>query len=143
MLKKDTPPYLTTLLLVNIVNIIFSSYFISFLLAGVVFKIFSASLRNEHNYLLTFCIITFLVIENTQGFKLFSLTLIALVIYFFIIPKLKQLFSSSLISGFIFIFIFYTFVYFMEQITNPFDMVMLIKLIINFVIDIIIVGLVL
>lgn len=143
MLKKDTPPYLTTLLLVNIINIIFSSYFISFLLAGVVFKIFSTSLRNEHNYLLTLCIITFLVIENTQGFKLFSLTLIALVIYFFIIPRLKQLFSSSLISGFLFIFIFYVFIYLMEQITNPFDMVMLIKLIINFIIDIIIVGLVL
>jgi hypothetical protein len=143
MLKKYTPPYIPILLIVIIINILSSIYFISFLLAGVVFKIFSSAIRKEDNYLITLSIITFLIIENTQGLKLFSLTIISLVVYFFIIPQIKHLFSSSLMSDFIFLFSFYLLFYIMVQAYNVFDLHVSIIFLTNFVIDIIIVGLIL
>lgn len=143
MLKKYTPPYITILFLICLCNILFSTYFISFLLAGVVFKIFTVSLRKEYNYLLLLCIVTFLIIENTQGLKLFSLTIISLVVYYLIIPRIKHLFSSDFMSGFLYILSFYIIFYLVVQMQTSFDIGMLIIFLINFVIDILIVGFIL
>ncbi|MGB5867361.1 MAG: hypothetical protein WBG69_05750 [Arcobacteraceae bacterium] len=143
MLKKYTPPYITILCVISICNILFSTYFISFLLAGVVFKIFSVSLKKGYNYLLILCIITFLIIENTQGLKLFSLTIISLVVYYVIIPRIKHLFSSDLMSGFLYVLSFYLIFYLMVQIQTSFHLDMLIVFFINFIIDIFIVGFIL
>ena len=71
MLEKITPPYVAILLSIAIINIFFSSYFITFLLIGVVSKIFYISLREEYIYTLLVSIMIFLIIENTQGLKLF------------------------------------------------------------------------
>ena len=143
MLKKYTPPYMTILFIISLVNIIFSSYFISFFLAGVVFKILSIAIRKEYNYLFIFSIITFLIIENTQGLKLFSLTVIALLVYYFIIPRIKHLFSSSIMSDILYIFSFYILYYMMIQVYSVFDISILIIFLINFVIDLLIVGFIL
>lgn len=143
MLKQNTPPYITILILISITNIIFSSYLIPFLLVGVVFKIFSESIRKGHNYLLILTIITFLIIENTQGLKLFSLTIIALIVKFLIIPRIKHLLASSMMSGFIYIFSFYTLLYLTVQISSSFDLNILIIFFINLVVDILIVGFIL
>ena len=143
MLKENTPPYIAILIIINMVNIFFSSYLIPLFLAGVVFKIFTVSIKKGYNNILFLSIITFLVIENTQGLKLFSLTIIALAIKFLIIPKVKQLFSSDMLSGFIYIFSFYVLVYLSVQISNPFDLDILLVFIANFLIDILIVGFVL
>jgi hypothetical protein len=140
MLKQYTPPYITILALIALANIIFSSYLIPFLLVGVVFKIFSISIRKGHTYILMLCILTFLIIENTQGLKLFSLTIIALTVKFLIIPRFKHLFASSLMSGFLYIFSFYTLLYLSVQISSSFDLNLLTIFIANFVIDILIVG---
>lgn len=143
MLKKYTPPYMTILFLVSLVNIIFSSYFISFFLAGVVFKILTIAIRKEHNYVFIFSIVVFLIIENTQGLKLFSLTIISLLVYYFIIPRIKHLFSSSIMGDFLYILSFYIFYYVMVQVYSVFDISVLIIFLINFIIDLLIVGFIL
>ena len=143
MLKQYTPPYIAILTLICIINILSSSFFISFFLAGVVFKILTISLKKEYNYILILSIIAFLIIENTQGLKLFSLTLIALVIYYFIIPRIKHLFSSSFMGDFLYILSFYIFYYASIQIYGVFDMAILVTFVINCVIDLIIVGFIL
>ena len=143
MLKKYTPPYLTILFVICIINIIFSTYFISLFLAGVVFKILTISIRKEHNYVFIFSILTFLIIENTQGLKLFSLTITALLVYYFIIPRIKHLFSSSLMSDFLFVFLFYVIFYIQVQVYSSFDLSLLITFLISFFIDILIVGFIL
>ena len=143
MLKKYTPPYITILFIVCLVNIISSSYFISFFLAGVVFKILSIAIKEEYNYVFLLTIITFLIIENTQGLKLFSLTIIALLVYYFIIPRIKHLFSSSIMGDFLYMFSFYIIYYLMIQVYSVFDMSIFIMFLINFVIDLLIVGFIL
>jgi hypothetical protein len=143
MLKVYTPPYITMLISVNIMNIFFSTYFITLLLIGVTFKILTVSIKEERNLLILFSIITFLVIENSQGLKIFSLTLSSMVIYLFIVPRLKNLFSSTVILDFIYIFILYIFFYILTQSYIAFDLSLITIFLMNFFIDIIIVGLVL
>ena len=143
MLKKYTPPYITILFIACIVNIIFSSYFISFFLAGVVFKILTIAIKEEYNYVFMLSILSFLIIENSQGLKLFSLTIIALLVYYFIIPRIKHLFSSSLIGDLLYIFSFYLLYYMSIQLYSVFDVAILIIFLINFAIDLIIVGFIL
>ncbi|MGB3751162.1 MAG: hypothetical protein WA945_06300 [Arcobacteraceae bacterium] len=140
MLQKYTPPYFFILSIIAILNILFSSYFVSFFLAGVVFKIFAIAIRKEFNYLLIFSVITFLIIENTQGLKLFSLTLISFGIYYLIIPRIKHLFSSVLMLDCLFIFFFYVCFYLMVLFYSIFELPILITFGINFIIDILIVG---
>ena len=143
MLKKYTPPYITILFIACIVNIIFSSYFISFFLAGVVFKILTIAIKEEYNYVFMLSILSFLIIENSQGLKLFSLTIITLLVYYFIIPRIKHLFSSSLIGDLLYIFSFYLLYYMSIQLYSVFDVAILIIFLINFAIDLIIVGFIL
>lgn len=139
-MQKPTPPYITILIGISVINIFFSSYFISFLLIGVVSKVFYTALRKEYIYTLLVAIISFLIIENTQGLKLFSLTIISLVVYFLIIPRLKHLFSSPFMSDSIAIFFGYCLVYMMIQFNMLFTMDILIILLINFFIDILLIG---
>ncbi|MGB5867736.1 MAG: hypothetical protein WBG69_07695, partial [Arcobacteraceae bacterium] len=80
---------------------------------------------------------------NTQGLKLFSLTIISLVVYYVIIPRIKHLFSSDLMSGFLYVLSFYLIFYLMVQIQTSFHLDMLIVFFINFIIDIFIVGFIL
>ena len=140
MKNNDVPPYGWILILISIVNIIFSTYFISIFLAGVVFKIFLESLKKQYYYILTFSIVTFLIIEVVQGFKLFLLTAIALFLYYFIIPRIKHTFSSSIMSEFIYIFLFYLLTFIVTIFYTLFNINMLYIFIYNFLIDIIIVG---
>lgn len=140
MKKDDSFSYLFILLFVSLTNIIFSTYFISVFLAGVVFKIFLESLKKKHYYILSFSILTFLVIEVTQGFKPFSLTLITLFLFYFIIPRIKHTFSSSIISQFIYVFLFYCILFIVTIFYFSFSIDMLTIIGYNFLIDIIIVG---
>jgi len=107
---------------------------------GVVFKIFLESLKKRYNYILLFSIITFLIIEVVQGLKPFLLTASALVIYYFIIPKMKHTFSSSIMSEFIFILLFYIILFVVTMFFTIFNLNMLYIFLYNFLVDIIIVG---
>jgi len=141
MIKKYEPPYLTILFVVSSVNIIFSTYFITILLAGIVFKIFLDVLKKGYYYILLFAIFTFLIIENTQGLNFFSLTFITLILYYLIIPKIKHIFSSSLMAEFIFILLFYIGFLILNSIALSSDTTLIVFL--NFLFDSIIVGFIL
>ncbi len=138
MIKKYEPPYITILASICIINIIFSTYFISILFAGVVFKIFLETLKKGYYYILLFTIFTFFVIENTQGLGFFSLSIITLILYYLIIPKTKHIFSSYLMAEFIFILLFYVGFLILNSVIINGDIVLTILL--NFLLDSIIVG---
>lgn len=143
MNDKYTPPYTIILTLVLFINIFFSAHFIAFLLVGVIFKIIIDALKYEYYYILFYTIFVMLIVEVVQGLHIFSLLIISLVLYYFVIPKIKHLFTSYFISQIIFVAIFYISVYIVEQIYLPFDIELLKTLVINFFIDSVIVGLIL
>lgn len=138
MIKKYEPPYITILASISIINIIFSTYFITILLSGVVFKIFLEVLRKGYYYILLFTMFTFSVIENTQGLSFFSLSIVTLILYYLIIPKTKHIFSSSMMAEFIYILLFYVGFLILSSIIVNSDMFITVSL--NFLLDIILVG---
>jgi hypothetical protein len=138
-----TPPYLKVLIFVALANIIFSIYFVTILFVGVVFKIFLDTLKNNSYYLLTIVIFVFLIIEVNQGFKLFSLSLISLFLYYFIIPRLKHLFSSSIMIDITFILSFYFALAIMIQFYDNLNFNILYIFIYNFIFDMLLIGFVL
>jgi len=143
-LKKDRwSPYLIILILICLVNLFFSTYFITVLMCGVVFKIFLEVIRKENFYFLLLVIFTFLVIESAQGLKLFSLTFIALVIFYFIIPRIKHIFSSSMISELIFVLLFYVGVFISTLFYIPFQLDLAQVFLLNFLFDSFIIGFIL
>jgi len=141
--KERLSPYFFTLVFICLVNLFFSTYFISILMCGVVFKIFLEVLKKENFYFLFLVIFTFLLIESAQGLKLFSLTLVALFLYYFVIPRIKHIFSSSMISEFIFILLFYLGVWITTLFYIPFKLEFLNMFILNFLLDSFIIGFIL
>ncbi len=143
MQKEKLFPSFILLVFIGLTNLFFSTYFISVLMCGIVFKIFLKTLKNENFYFLFVVIFTFLIIEATQGFKLFSLTLIALVLYYFVIPKMKHIFSSSMISELIFILLFYVVLLISTIFYIPFNFDLAIVFFLNFLFDSFIIGFIL
>ncbi len=126
---------------VSLVNILFSVHFISIMLVGVVFIIFNELIKKGYYYSLIWIVLAFLVIENVQGFGIFSLFLIALFIYIFIKSSVQHIFSSYDLTRSLYIIIFYSAIVFVYGVFNSFDIVSLSYIAINIIIDIIIVGL--
>ncbi|MEA3314921.1 MAG: hypothetical protein U9Q30_03620 [Campylobacterota bacterium] len=128
------------LLAIILLNIIFSTYFITIFFIGVVFILFNDCLKREYYYLFILSIITFLFIESLHGIKGFLFLIIASLLYGFIIPRLKNIFAYSYIKEIVYIFIFYI-MFFLSYIIiyGNFDNVIPIFLL-NLVIDTIIVG---
>jgi hypothetical protein len=143
MIKKQTSYYIPIFSIVILSNILFSTYFIPIFLSGIIFLMFLHSLKKEYYYLLFFSIVTFLIIENTHGLKPFSFTFISVFIYFFIIPKVKHLFSSSSFSEFFYIVIFYTSFFIVYIFSNGYDTSSYDVFIINFIIDSLLIGFIL
>lgn len=140
MNKKLNSTYLFTLSLVIGVNILFSTHFLALFLIGVVFKVFLEVIEKEEYYMLLAVIGTFLFIEVVQGFYLFSLTIISIIIYYFVLTRIKHLLSSSILSEFVYILLFYLIVFILHNINNmQIDQILL--FIYNFLIDSIIIGL--
>lgn len=143
-MKRDTTtPYLIFLSLVWVVNLFFSVYFISILMCGVVFKIFLNVLKDENYYFLMLVIFTFLMIEAIQGLKIFSLTLIAIVLYYFVIPRIKHIFSSSIISELIYILLFYIAVFLSTFFYTPLSLDLATIFLLGFLLDSFIIGFIL
>lgn len=139
-MKKNTIYYIPIFLSVILVNILSSTYFITIFLAGVIFTIFLECLKKEYYYMLLLSIFTFLVIENSHGLKFFSLTLISLFLYYFIIPKIKHLFSSSSFREIFYIISFYITLFLVYIYTNNFELSSYYIFLINLIIDAIVVG---
>lgn len=140
MIKKEFP-YLFVLLFVLGVNLFFSTYFISILLIGVVFYIFLNVLKKEQLYLFLLVVATFSMIETIHGIKLFSLTLISLFLYYFIIPRLRHIFSSTKMGKIVYVCSFYISFYLFSFFTNYHTSDMYLIFLINFLLDSIVVGL--
>lgn len=145
MRKQDiyTKPWVifAIFIIVSLVNILSSVYFISIMLAGVVFILFDKLLEKRQYNLLFFIILTFLVIENIQGFSVFSLFLISLFISIFIKSSVIHIFSSTDLTKSLYIFIFYICLVFVYGVFHTLNIVGLSTIAINIVVDIIIVGL--
>jgi hypothetical protein len=142
-MQKNKFPYFSTLITIIIINMFFSTYFITIFLMGVVFTIFIDVLKKEYIYLFIFVILTFCFIETIHDIKPFTLTLISFFLYYFIIPKLKHFFSSLAMAKIVYVFFFYLIFYIFSFFTNYYTSEMSIVFIINFLIDCIFVGLLL
>ena len=126
MIKKnilDNPIFVFILsFFIVMINIIFSSHFLSLLFAGVMFTAFIKMLEEKYYYSLLWVSITFLIIENIQGFKLFSLTLLSLFIYIFVKPILQRIFVSFELLKMIYIILFYSFMGILYIFFNDYDL---------------------
>jgi hypothetical protein len=140
-MNKIAISYMSIFSIIILTNIIFSTYFIAIFLAGTVFMIFMECLKKEYYYMGSFGVFTFLVIENTHNLKFLSLTLISLFLYFFIIPKIKHLFSLSFFADTLYIVCFYLIFYVYYLYTNDFDISSYNIFLTNLIIDSIVIGL--
>jgi hypothetical protein len=75
--------------------------------AGILFTAFYRCLKKRYLYSLTFVVITFLFIEINTGLKPFSMTLLSLFIYIFILPKDESQTSYNSSSAYLYIIFFY------------------------------------
>ena len=125
------------------IDILFSTYFQPLFLVGIVFMIFLHSLKKGHYYLLLLSIIMFFTIEVIAGIEMFTFTFISLFLYYFIIPRIKHLFSSLLFRDFTYLLVFYL-VFFIDYIISThYDIGSWPIFLINFIIDSVVVGLLL
>lgn len=135
----DSPIFIFTLCTFSVlINIISSINFFPILLVGVLFMGFFVCLKKKYYYSLALLIIAFLFIELNNGFKAFSITLLAFFIYIFIAPYIKRVLSFNSLNSYIFILIFYIGLYFLwalnNEITEQLNYTILINLIIDFII---------
>lgn len=137
----DNPFYVILLFFVVVFfNVIFSVHFISILLAGTVFSAFTYIYNKENYYSLAIIILSFTVIEIAQGMPIFSLSALSFLIYIFIIPKLKQVFSLGELDLLLFVLIFYLAYLIIYFVVYFFNFSVLLKVLLNIFIDLIIVG---
>lgn len=137
----DNPFFIFLLFLTAIiVNTISSIYFFPILLLGILFMGFFVCLKKRYYYSLFFIVIAFLFIEVNNGFKVFSITILASFIYIFIAPYIKRVLSFNALNSYIYITIFYIGIYFLWLINNDLSAQLTITLLINLIIDFILFG---
>jgi hypothetical protein len=137
----DNPIFLFIVLLIAItINAIASIHFLLIMFAGILFTAFYRCLRKRYLYSLTFVVIAFLFIEINTGLKPFTLTLLSLFIYIFILPKDEKHTSYNLSSSYIYIIFFYIGLLILWSIIFGLNTHILITLAINIIIDLIFFG---
>jgi hypothetical protein len=137
----DNPFFLFIVLLLAIaVNIISSIHFLLIMLAGILFTAFYRCLKKRYLYSLIFVMIAFLFIEINTGLKPFSLTLLSLFIYIFILPKDESHTSYNISSSYLYIIFFYIGLIIMWSIAFGLHAHLIITLCMNVIIDLIFLG---
>jgi len=137
----DNPFFIFLLFLTTIiVNTISSIYFFPLLLLGILFMGFFVCLKNRYYYSLFFVILSFLFIELNNGFKAFSITLLASFLYIFIAPYIKRVLSFNTLNSYIYITIFYIGVYILWLLNNEYSSQLAVTLLINLIIDFLLFG---
>lgn len=137
----DNPFFLFLLFIATIIiNTISSIYFSSIMLVGFLFLAFIKCVRNRYNYSLLFISLAILFIELNNGFAPFSLLLLAIFSYIFIIPKVKKVVSYSGLNYFIYILWFYCAMIFIWSFTDGIDITLIGTIFLNIIIDFILVG---
>jgi len=137
----DNPIFLFIVLVLAVtVNAIASIHFLLVMFAGILFTAFYRCLKKRYLYSLTFTIIAFLFIEINTGLKPFSLTLLSLFIYVFILPRDESYTSYNVSNSYVYIGFFYLGLLIVWSVLFGFDLDILITLFINLIIDLIFFG---
>lgn len=137
----DNPIFLFIVLIMAItVNIISSIHFLLIMFAGILFTAFYRCLRKRYLYSLTFVIIAFLFIEINTGLKPFTLSILSLFIYVFILPKDESHTSYNLSSSYIYIIFFYFGLLILWSIIFELNTTILFTLFINVIVDLLFFG---
>ncbi|MDD2292531.1 MAG: hypothetical protein PHV52_09700 [Aliarcobacter sp.] len=137
----DNPIFLFIVLLIAItVNIISSIHFLLIMFAGILFTAFYRCLRKRYLYSLTFVIIAFLFIEVNMGLKPFTLSLLSLFIYVFVLPKDENHTSYNLSSSYVYIIFFYLGLLILWSIIFELNTQILLTLFANVMIDLLFFG---
>ncbi|MDD2895933.1 MAG: hypothetical protein PHG81_07915 [Aliarcobacter sp.] len=137
----DNPIFLFIVLILAItVNIISSIHFLLIMFAGILFTAFYRCLRKRYLYSLTFVVIAFLFIEINTGLKPFTLTLLSLFIYIFILPKDENHTSYNLSSSYIYIIFFYLGLLILWSIILGLNTTILLTMFVNTIVDLLFFG---
>ena len=137
----DNPIFLFIILsLVVMVNTISSIHFLLVMFAGILFTIFYRCLKERYLYSLAFVVIAFLFIEINTGLKPFTLSLLSLFLYIFILPKDENYSYDNLSSSYIYILIFYIGLLIIWSVVFELNETILITLLINILIDLLFFG---
>ncbi|MDD3007874.1 MAG: hypothetical protein PHQ70_03275 [Arcobacter sp.] len=137
----DNPLFLFIVLIIAItINTIASIHFLLIMFAGILFTAFYRCLRKRYLYSLALVILAFLFIEINSGLKPFSLSLLSLFIYIFILPKVDNSTSFNLINSYIYIMFFYIGLTIMWALSFGMDERIFLSLIVNLIIDLLFFG---
>ena len=137
----DNPFFIIILCVFAIsINTIFSIYFFPILLLGILFMAFFICLKRRYYYSLLMVIFAIFFIELNNGFKAFSITLLATFIYVFIVPYVKRVLSFTALNPYIYITVFYIGLYFLWSFNNDINTQIYYTIFINIIIDFIIFG---
>lgn len=137
----DNPFFLFLLFIITVItNTISSIYFISIMLAGFVFLALINCIKKKHYYSMFFMLLSLLFIELNNGFKPFSLILLALFSYVFIIPKIKQVMSFSNLNYFVYVLWFYSSMIVIWSFSNEINISLIGTIFLNIIIDFILIG---
>lgn len=139
--NHDSPVFIIILCVYAvIINIISTIYFFPILFLGILALLFFLSVKQKYYYSLFFIIISFLFIELNNGFKPFSLSLLAGFIYFFIKPYIKRVLSFETLTPYIYICTFYLGTGILWSINNDINAQLIYVLLINLIMDFLIFG---
>lgn len=137
----DNPIFIFIFSIVAIfLNTILSSHFLLLIFSGFLFLAFNTALKNRYMYSLFVVIITFTIIEYNIGLKLFTLSIISLFLYVFILPFLNRINSFNKSNSYVYIIIFYGLLHTIWGMQTNFTEALFFSLLINFVIDVILIG---
>jgi hypothetical protein len=110
------------------------------MLAGILFLAFMRTLKLRAYYSLMFVLFSFLFIELNNGFKPFSLILLAFFTYTFIVPYLKRVISLHDLNAYVYMLCFYVGIGGLWALVNGSSFKLLGTLIFNIFLDFIIFG---
>ena len=137
----DNPIFLFIVLtLAVMVSTISSIHFLLVMFAGILFTIFYKCLKERYLYSLAFVVIAFLFIEINTGLNPFTLSLLSLFLYIFILPKDENYSYDNLSSSYIYILIFYIGLLIIWSVIFGLKETMIITIFTNILIDLIFFG---
>ncbi len=128
------------LIITAIITTISSIYFFSIMLAGILFLAFMRCLKQKAYYSLSFILISFLFVELNNGFKPFSLILLATFVYTFIVPYIKRVISLRDLNNYVYIICFYIGIAIIWALTVKSSFALVGMLLFNLLLDFIIFG---
>ena len=128
------------LISIIIINILSSIYFMPLILLGSVFIFFTQCLTKKYYYLCLLITSVILFIELNNGFPLFSLVLLSIFLYLYIIPIIEKLISYKILNYYIYTLLFYIGVIIIWYFSNGIEMNFIKILVFNIILDFIIIG---